>query len=233
MKNRPDHLRLVSASAKADKYINKDGTATEWTPPKTATALEQVEAFCRRFIAYPSDHAAVAHTLWIFHARMMEIWHSTPRLIFASNAPASGKTRALDVTSLLVPTPKLSANMSAAAMVRVIAKAREDNVFVTVLYDELDRTLLKSEEGISDLISALNAGYRHNGIFTRCINSGAGVQDYACYAPLAAACLRMDRLPEALTGRSITVVMKPRANDEPVEEFDEEEVPDQAVSRES
>jgi hypothetical protein len=37
-----------------------------------AWVLNQVEAYIGRFVAYPSEHARVAHTLWIAHAHLMD-----------------------------------------------------------------------------------------------------------------------------------------------------------------
>ena len=39
-----------------------------------AWVLNQVEAYIGRFVAYPSEHARVAHTLWIAHAHLMDCW---------------------------------------------------------------------------------------------------------------------------------------------------------------
>src|SRR5262245_173328 len=61
--------------------------------------LGQVHQFTGRFVAYPSDHAHVAHDLWIVHTHLMEKWDSTPRLAFLSPEPGSGKSRALEITS--------------------------------------------------------------------------------------------------------------------------------------
>ena len=144
-----------------------------------------------------------------------------------SAQPGSGKTRALEVSELLVLSPKMSASMSAAALVRIIAKARKDeDRYLTILYDEIDGVFGKAEEGTADLRSALNAGYRRNGMFTRCINSGASVEDFPCYAALAVAGL--NKLPDALANRSIFVHMKPRAADEAKEDFRLRDQPAQA-----
>jgi len=120
----------------------------------------------------------------------MDCWESTPRLAFMSPEPESGKTRALEVTSLFVPNPRLSFNMSAAALVRIIAKGHETGAVPTILYDEIDNLFSKSEEGISDLRGALNSGYRRNAVSTRCVNKGEGIADFVCYAPLALAGLK-------------------------------------------
>ena len=57
-----------------------------------AVLLDQVRKFLVRFIAYPSEHAAIAHVLWIAHSHLMSAWESTPRIAFLSPEPASGKT---------------------------------------------------------------------------------------------------------------------------------------------
>ena len=77
-----------------------------------AELLEDVAAFLGRFVAYPSDHAHVAHTLWIAHTHLMAAWDTTPRLAFLSPEPASGKTRGLEVSELLVPDPVQAINIS-------------------------------------------------------------------------------------------------------------------------
>jgi hypothetical protein len=44
-----------------------------------AALLDEVYTFLGRFVAYPSKHARVAHTLWIAHTHLMDAWDSTPR----------------------------------------------------------------------------------------------------------------------------------------------------------
>ena len=36
--------------------------------------LKEVEHYLGRFVAYPSEHARVAHTLWIAHTHLMDCW---------------------------------------------------------------------------------------------------------------------------------------------------------------
>src|SRR5262245_692892 len=97
--------------------------------------LDLVESFLRRFVAYPSEHALVAHVLWIAHCHMIKRFETTPRLAFMSAEKMSGKTRALEITELFVPNPRLSFSTSAAALVRIIAQGHEDGVIPTILYD--------------------------------------------------------------------------------------------------
>lgn len=61
--------------------------------------FQKVERFLGRFVCYPSEHAHVAHVLWVAHAHCMDAWESTPRLAALSPEPESGKTRLLETTS--------------------------------------------------------------------------------------------------------------------------------------
>src|SRR5262249_27978862 len=95
--------------------------------------LEAVDNFLGRFVSYPSEHARTAHTLWCVHAHLIHLWESTPRLAFLSPEPASGKTRAMEITNLLVPNPVLAVNFSPTYLFRKVAQGA-----VTLLYDEID-----------------------------------------------------------------------------------------------
>src|SRR5262249_27731710 len=85
-----------------------------------ADVLDDVAAFLRRFVASPNRHALVAHTLWIAHTHLMAAWDSTPRLAFLSPEPGSGKTRALEVSELLVANAVVNVNMTPAYLFRRI-----------------------------------------------------------------------------------------------------------------
>ena len=61
---------------------------------------------------------------------------------------------------------------------------------------------------------------------TRCINKGAGVADFPCFAPLAVAGLRT--LPDTLASRAIFVHMRRRSPNEVVESYRLRYHPDEA-----
>jgi hypothetical protein len=107
--------------------------------------------------------------------------------------------------------------MSAASLMRIISTGHEEGRIPTILYDEIDNLFSKSEEGMSDLRGALNAGYRRNAVSTRCVNKGEGIADFICFAPLALG--GMKTLPDALATRAIFIHMRPRAADEHKEDF--------------
>src|SRR5262245_11478708 len=100
--------------------------------------LNDVRSFTGRFVAYPSTAAHIAHVLWIAHTHLMDAWESTPRLAFLSPEPASGKTRALEITELLVPNPVEAINVTPAYLFR---KVGDDEAKPTILYDEIEKVV--------------------------------------------------------------------------------------------
>ena len=177
--------------------------------------LDLVEAYLKRFVAYPSDHALVAHVLWTAHTHLMpEHFDTTPRLAFMSAEKASGKTRALEVTSLLVKNAILSLSASPAVIVRLVSAEGG-----AVLYDEVDAVFgsAKAQEANADLCSLLNAGYRRGAKVRRYNIKTNAPEEFDAFAPVAVAGLR--NLPDTLASRTIFIRMKRRAPGETVESF--------------
>src|SRR5829696_4402563 len=181
-----------------------------------AKLLSDVHGFLGRFVAYPSEHAQIAHVLWIAHCHLMEAWESTPRIAFLSPEPASGKTRALETTELLVPNPVEAVNVSAAYLFR---KVGDDGASPTLLYDEIDTVFGPKAKENEDIRGLLNAGHRRGAIAGRCVVRGKTVEtvDYPAYCAVALAGL--GDLPDTILTRSVIVRMRRRAPHERVEPF--------------
>ena len=182
-----------------------------------AQVLAAVEAFLRRFVAYPSDHAAVAVTLWPAHTHVVDRFESSPRLACLSPEPGSGKTRKLEVLDLLVPRPMFTLNASAAALFRKVA---DPSGRPTVLIDEADTIFgPRAAREHEDLRGFVNGGHRRGAVASRCVVKGKTieVEDYPCYAAVALAGL--DDLPDTIMSRSLVVRMRRRAPYETVEAF--------------
>ena len=110
-------------------------TAPKRPVTRAAELLHDVYNFLGRFVAYPSEAAHVAHTLWIAHTYFMDQWESTPRIAFLSPEPGSGKSRALEVTEPLVPRPVHAVNTTPAYLFR---KVSDEAGLPVLLYDEID-----------------------------------------------------------------------------------------------
>lgn len=181
-----------------------------------ASILDQVEKFLSRFVIYPSEHARTAHVLWIAHTWRMDLWDSTPRLAFMSAEPGSGKSRALEVTTELVPNPLHAIDVTPAYLLRKIG---DEDGAPTVLYDEIDTVFgPKARDSSEDVRSLLNAGHRRGATAGRCIKMGSQIvpEEYAAYCAVALAGLKVDNLPDTIRTRAVVIRMRRRAASEKV-----------------
>src|SRR6476659_1738539 len=161
--------------------------------PDGAKLLNDVHAFLGRFVAYPSEHAHVPHTLWIAHAHLMDAWDSTPRIAFLSPEPGSGKTRALEATELLVPRPVEAVNVSPAYLFRKVGSAEGKP---TILFDEIDTVFGPEARDNEEIRGLLNAGHRRSGVAGRCVVRGKIVETEEIPAYCAVALAGLGGLPD-------------------------------------
>lgn len=187
-----------------------------------AAALDEVGRWLLMYVAYPSEHAAVAHVLWIAHTHAMDSWHSTPRIAFLSPEPGSGKTRALEVTEPLVPNPILAVNVTPAYMFRKIGQANDEGSFVTILHDEIDTVFGPRVREVNEDVRALiNAGHRNGAVAGRCASRGSRVVTEEIPAYSAVALAGLGDLPDTIRTRSVVVRMKRRAPGEAITPYRE------------
>jgi len=177
--------------------------------------LADVEKFLGRFVVYPSEHAKVAHVLWIVHTHLMDKWDSTPRLAFLSPEPASGKTRALEVSELLVPSPVQAVNVSPAYLFRKVGGEGG----CTILFDEIDTVFGPKAKENEEIRGLLNAGHRRGAVAGRCVTRGKEIftEDLPAYCAVALAGLHW--LPDTIMTRSVIVRMQRRKPGQRTEPF--------------
>jgi hypothetical protein len=183
-------------------------------PIDGAALLDQVHAFIGRFVAYPSEYAHDAHTLWVAHTHAMDAWESTPRLAALSEEPASGKTRVLEVTEPLVPRPVEAVNVSPAYLFRKVG-AEEGRP--TILYDEIDTVFGPKAKANEEIRGLLNAGHRKGAVAGRCVVIGKQVKTEEIPAYCAVALAGLRDLPDTIMTRAVVLRMRRRAPDEQVE----------------
>lgn len=162
--------------------------------------LDDVHAFLGRFVIYPSKEAHDAHVLWIAHTHCMDAWESTPRIAFLSPEPKSGKTRALEISELLVPNAVEAVNMSPAYIFRKIG---DENGLPTLLHDEIDTLFGPKAKENEDIRGLYNAGHRRGAVVGRCVVHGKKVltEEISAFSALALAGLGW--LPDTLLSRSV------------------------------
>jgi hypothetical protein len=181
-----------------------------------AELLDAVHAFLARFVAYPSDDAHVAHTLWVAHCHCMDSWESTPRIAFLSPEPGSGKTRALEISELLVPHPVEAVNVTPAYLFRKVASPEGRP---TILFDEIDTVFGPKARDNEEIRGLLNAGHRRGAVAGRCVVRGKIVETEEIPAYCAVALAGIGDLPDTILTRSVIVRMRRRAPDERIEPY--------------
>jgi Protein of unknown function (DUF3631) len=180
------------------------------------TLLADIHEFLGRFVAYPSDNEHVAHVLWIMHTHLMDAWESTPRIAFLSPEPGSGKTRALEVSELLVPNPVEAVNVTPAYLFR---KVGSDQGRPTVLYDEIDTVFGPKAKDNEEIRGLLNAGHRRGAVAGRCVVKGKIVETEEISAYCAVALAGLGGLPDTLLSRAVVVRMRRRSPEESIEPY--------------
>jgi len=183
--------------------------------------LDDVAAFVARFSVFPSEHCAPTLALWYAHTHAVEHFYVTPRLVLDSAEPASGKTRVLEVAQYLVRAPEMTISATPPALFRLVSLGP-----ITILYDEVDALFNPKNGGNNeDLRGLLNAGYKRSATIARCVGDAKNmkVERFPVYAPAALAGIA-GALPTTITTRGITLHMRRRRPDEPVEPFWERHV---------
>ncbi|MCX2716022.1 DUF3631 domain-containing protein [Mycolicibacterium sp. J2] len=192
-----------------------DSVVTEDDGPIDGAALlDEIDDFLSQYVIYPSKEMRNAHTLWIAHTHLMDLWDSTPRIYFKSPEPSSGKTRALEVSEHLVLRGFIALNMSAAALIRKLGDKPENRP--TLLVDEVDTIFGPKAGEHEDIRGVINAGHRRSGTSSRCVVQGNNIEvvDFPAYGAVGLAGL--DDLPDTIMSRAVVVSMKRRAPGEKV-----------------
>src|SRR5215471_11120053 len=146
----------------------------------------------------------------------MEAWESTPRIAFLSAEPASGKTRALEISELLVPQPVEAVNVSPAYLFR---KVGSEDGRPTILFDEIDTVFGPKAKENEEIRGLLDAGHRKGAVAGRCVVKGKTVETEEIPAYCAVALAGLGWLPDTILSRSIIIRMRRRGPQERISPF--------------
>jgi hypothetical protein len=176
--------------------------------------LDDIYGFTGRFIAYPNEHARVAHTLWIAHTHLSDAFYTSPRLAILSAERRCGKTTLLRITKLLTQKPYSIVAPSPAALYTLIECS---NVPPTLLLDEIDRTYERKDT--ADMTAIVDAGFQADQTVPRVsMEPKRHVEHFKVFCPMLLAGIDNGRLPDTVLDRSIAIRLKRRA-DEKLETF--------------
>lgn len=186
--------------------------------------LDRVRAFITRYVWFPTEHHAVVVTLWVAHTWTVKAFYCTPRLIFDSAEPGSGKTRGLELLALLCRSAKVTLSTTTAALYRrIAAAAADDEMPPTILQDESDAIFGKTNSPQTEDLRALyNSGYKRGATVDRCEGDAKNmkVREFPVFAPVALAGLA-GKMPDTITSRAVTLHMRRRRPADHVAEYRE------------
>lgn len=186
-----------------------DALPVEPGAPDLSALLNRLSAKLSRHLVLPA-RAADAIALWILFAHCHEFAQFSPNLALVSPEKRCGKTTTLNLVGQLVPRPRQTANITSAALYRVI-EARSP----TLLVDEADTFLDQHHE----MLGILNAGHSRSGAFVTRANSRTpdGIEDLTVWCPKVIAII--GKLPPTLEDRSIRIRLFRRSQHERIERF--------------
>jgi putative DNA primase/helicase len=167
--------------------------------------LDALAAAVARHVSLPPA-AATAVALWILHTHAIESARISPRLAILSPLKRCGKSTLLKLIAALVRSALPTANITSAALFRVVEAHAP-----TLLVDEADTFLRDREE----LRGVLNAGHDRETPVIRCVGDDFEARRFAVFAPVAIAAI--GRLPDTIADRSIIVSMRRKTPGEAVE----------------
>jgi uncharacterized protein DUF3631 len=183
-----------------------------WCPAESegVQLLHDAETFIARYVILPPS-TVLPLALWVIATFCFEAFDAMAYLCVTSPTPRCGKTRLLEVLSLLVSNHERTANISEAALFRII----EENS-PTLLLDEAE-TLKGKGERAEYLRGLLNAGNRRDATVTRCVGQNHNVQRFSVYCPKIIA--GIGSMPHTIRDRSILIEMQRRKDSERVARF--------------
>ena len=175
-----------------------------------AETLNFARMFLARFAVWPSEATLDAVTLWDMHAHArdadgMLVTQTSPRLLFQSAEPGSGKSHAMTLAARLCPKPQILVEPSEAAVAHLIGKEH-----ATLFFDEADVFFGRGNRKAA-VRALFNTGYDREGVWPRVRNGS--VESIPTFGALAMAGLDKmetgtDGILAALLTRCIRIRMR-------------------------
>jgi hypothetical protein len=131
---------------------------------KNVVATELIDIVTNKLVEYIEFRRpveAIFIGLWIVGTYLFPLFSSYPYL-YITGEKASGKSKLLDVISLLAWNPISTVDISSSALFRII-----DSSACTLIIDEAEQLQTKDEKH-AEILSILNAGYKRGSKVYRC-----------------------------------------------------------------
>ena len=172
-----------------------------------AEVLRNVTAWYKRFVVVCDELDLPLLALWTVHTHRAKECYTTPRLLLDSITYGSGKTTVCEHMQRLACNAVHMATISSTPLlVRIL-----ENGIRTLLVDEVDRSLAPDRQGVGDLLSVLNSGYKVGAtrpVLVQTKGNNWEVQNMPTHAPVVLAG-NSPRLPDDTRSRCIRILLMP------------------------
>ncbi len=197
---KPERMTGEETRVLLDDWDEEDRLRAELVEGPLSDALDAIENFLRRYVAFHSRSESCIVALWVALTHIVGHLDVAPILAILSAEMRSGKTRLLEVLELLVARPIRGVSVSEAALFRLGE--------VTLLLDEVD-AVFKSRGGHHEELRALlNAGPRRGALVWRYNANSKSVESFDAFGPKALAGIGLNVLPHTVKDRAIVVVLR-------------------------
>jgi uncharacterized protein DUF3631 len=162
----PAAVAPAPARAPAGVAVRDDGTVARRAMLDGSEELGYARKYLGYFALWPSEAALDAAVLWAAHAHAKDaagtlVFQASPRLLFQSAEPGSGKSYAMRLLARLCPAPAVFTEPSEAAVAHAIGKEH-----ATLFLDECD-VLFGRGERKAAIRAVVNDGYSPDGTWAR------------------------------------------------------------------
>jgi len=180
---------------------------------ETRRVLGDIVQVLRKYVVLP-EHAAEVIALYTLQTYLLDFSDFAPMLLITSPEMRCGKTTLLSILEQLVYRPRLFANVTPAAIYRLVEKEAP-----TLLIDEVDSLLRQKTETTEALRGLLNAGHRRGSAskVIRAVKDTDELREYSVFCPKIIA--GIGRVPRTWVDRGIVIAMRRKAPHEKVERF--------------
>lgn len=174
-----------------------------------------IERWLGRYVELPSEaHMRVA-SKFVLHTWTFEAFHVTPYLYVYSNKPASGKTRFLELLSILCRSARRADDMTPSVMFKLISRESP-----TLLLDEIDTVWAGSRNDPKRRIMC--TGYKKGGSAWR--EQARELIEFQTFCAKVLCGINNGFMPETVRSRCIPFEMQRKTKLSKVERFNEHQV---------
>jgi len=205
----PSHAAPQSADC-STALAELEGLTEEELQQAGQAILGESVQFINRFSVLPSRAASYFLALWATHNWIYDVFTDTARCHISAMGYGAGKTRVMELTSLLCPNPQMMAKITGPALYHIIDERHP----APLALDEADAIFAPGQRA-EDLRGILNAGYKYNGTVTRVVKGEA--TDFTVFCPVMFA--GKGKLPRSLEDRSVTIMMEQRRPGQQMDRF--------------